>query len=131
MKFWEKDENGNLSIGHVYEQASNHVYEFDGHRWRMWAESNGVMCVERDGELHRVKVACFANKTYGNLVYQIQRTQVKTKFNAAFIVAHIDYYGFRNSAGEYCTDLKRENWNSGERNELNRIWEVRPLRVVS
>lgn len=121
---WQKD-GDKVSVRQAYVDAINHTYEFDGHKWRMRAESNTVLVIERDGIEHRVK--CVQNaRTYGNVEMQIQKTQVKFKrFGPAWLVAHISA-AFRDQDGYW----KRERPNYGIAHELNDLWEVRPLKAA-
>ena len=123
MNIWQDCGRGRVSYQRAYEEAVARSYEFDGHTWRMWAESNAVLVVERDGEAHRIKCVLNANP-YANLEYQIQRTQVKfARYNAPYLVALIAYGGFKDYKGEWTDEP-----NYGVASELNDLWRVRPIK---
>ena len=133
FNIWQEDEGGKVSVRRAYMDAIEHTYEWHGHEWRMRAESNTVLVIERDGIEHRIK--CVNNaSTYGNVDYQIMKTQIKfMRFGVAWFVAHLSA-AFRNDDGTWKTG-REEKWyerpNQPVADELEHVWRVRPLKAVA
>lgn len=128
---WQKDGDG-VSVRQAYCDAINHTYEWAGHKWRIRAESNTVLVVERDGIEHRVKVVLNA-RTYGNVEYQIQKTQVKLlRYGVAWLVAELSS-AFR-SWDDGTWWWGNERWpkgiNASIARDLESLWEIRPLKAA-